>query len=135
MTTTRKPKTPPAVFEASRKATIPSRPVIEHTKLLRANLQVELQAANAALAIADRELANAALERDEAKTNNRLEHEMKDALADQTFDAIRAEVDAGRDDIKLKIAGIEAALAATEPAEPEPKSNVEPIRQPVEVAA
>ena len=123
----------PAVAEAKRKATIPTRPVIEHTKLLRASLQVALQEKTAALAAADRDLANAASERDEAREANRHEHEMKDALADQRFDAIRTEVDADRTDILSSMTGIEAALAATEP--PQAKSNVEPIRQDVEKAA
>jgi len=119
MTTPRKPKTPPAVTEAKRKATIPSRPVIEHTKLLRAELQAAHIKASNALLSADAALSAAADSRD-----------ADIALANQRFDAIRAEVDAERDDILASIKGIEAALAATEP-----KSNVEPIRQPVEVAA
>ena len=117
--TTRPPRKPKAVTEAESNATIPSRPVIQHTKLLRAELQVKLNNANGALAVADTALTTAAGERDAAIE-----------LASKRFDAIREELDAERTDILGSIKGIEAALAATEA-----KSNVEPIRQPVEVAA
>lgn len=117
--TTRPPRKTKAVAEAEINATIPSRPVIQHTKLLRAELQAAHIKANNALLSADAALSAAADSRD-----------ADIALANQRFDAIREELDAERTDILSSIKGIEAALAATEA-----KSNVEPIRQPVEVAA
>lgn len=95
---------PSAVADAKRRSSIPSRPVIEHTALLRAELQASLNRANGALLHADNALSVAADDRD-----------MDIALANQRFAAIRQGLDAERDDIVRSIAGIEAALAATEP--------------------
>lgn len=119
---TRKKVVTPAVTEAKKRATIPTRPVIRHTSLFRAELQAALNRANGALLNADNALSVAADDRD-----------AEISLANQRFDAIRAQIDAERDDILNNIAGIEAALAATAPKDA--GSNVEPIRQPVEVAA
>ena len=123
MTTRKTPSKPAAVAAAEKKASIPKRPVIQHTKLFRAELQVALREKNAALAVADRDLAIAASERDEALEANRREYEAKDALAVERFKVIRAEVDADRDDILRTIAGIEKALEATGEASAAP-SNV-----------
>lgn len=124
-TTPRKTKTPPpAVTEAKRKATIPARPVIAHTNLFRAELQASLVKANNALLNADNALSVAADDRD-----------ADISMAKQRFEAIRCQLDAERNDILRNIAGIEAALTATEIAKPDAMSNVEPIRQSVEVAA
>jgi hypothetical protein len=112
----------PAVQEATKRASIPKRPVIEHTKLFRASLQLELQAANAALAVADRDLTNAAAERDEAEETAQRAYDASVAFARQRFDTIRTQVDAERDDILREINGIEAAMDATTPA-----SNVVPM--------
>lgn len=123
----RQPAKPPAapsaiaaVADAKRRASIPSRPVIQHTKLLRAELHLALQAMTAALAADDRDLANAAGERDETMEANRREYEAKDALAVERFRAIRSGIDANRADVIRAMEGIEAALAATG----EPKANV-----------
>lgn len=99
----RTPK-PIAVAQAEKQASIPKRQVIQHTQLFRAELQVRLNKANGQLAEADLALANAAADRDAAIE-----------LAKQKFDAIRAEVDAERQDIITAITGIEAALTATSP--------------------
>ena len=109
--TTTKPAPVAAVQEASKRASIPKRPVIEHTKLFRAELQAALSAANNELMAADSALVSAADDRD-----------MSISLANQKYDAIREGVDADRADILLKITGIAAALAATAPA-----SNVVPM--------
>lgn len=105
----RKPATTPtnavAVVEARKRATIPTRPVIEHSKLFRAELQAALNKANSALLNADSALSVAADDRDTDVT-----------LANQRFDAIRAGLDLERADINRTIGGIEAALKATEPA-------------------
>lgn len=112
--TSRKPSSVPAVTEAKRNATIPKRQVIKHTVLFRAELQVKLRSLNDALASADRDLTNAASERDISLEANRRDHEAKDALVSQRFDTIRSAVDADRSDILLNIEGVEAALKATE---------------------
>lgn len=104
MTTRKSPPKPIAVAQAERQASIPKRQVIQHTQLFRAELQVRLNKANGQLAEADLALANAAADRDAAIE-----------LAKQKFDAIRAEVDAERQDIITAITGIEAALTATAP--------------------
>ena len=104
---------PSAVAQAKRRASIPSRPVIQHTALLRAELQASLNRATGALLQADSALSVAADDRD-----------MDIALANQRYAAIREGIDAERDDIVRSIAGIEAALAATG----EPKANVIQIR-------
>lgn len=144
--TTRPPRKPKAVAEAESNATIPSRPVIEHTKLFRAERQIERKAMNDALAAVDHQLETEAGIRDaaieaadrayelamEAAHNAR---EGAHALATERFNAIRAEKDEERADIIRTLEGIEAALAATAPAKPEAKSNVEPIRQDMERAA
>jgi len=114
-----KPSPKPAVAEAKRRATIPSRPVIQHTGLLRAELQASLNRANGALLQADSALSVAADDRD-----------MDIALANQRYDAIREGIDAERTDILRSIAGIEAALSATAD-----KANVVPMRSPVEMAS
>ena len=111
MSTRTNSKTTPAVQEAQKRASIPKRPVIEHTKLFRAELQAALSAANNELMAADSALVSAADDRD-----------MSISLANQKFEAIREGVDADRTDILLKITGIAAALAATAPA-----SNVVPM--------
>jgi hypothetical protein len=103
-----------AVAEATANATIPSRPVIQHTKLLRAELQVRLSSANGALTTADTALVVAAQDRDAAIE-----------LANQRYAAIRAEIDAERDDVLTTIAGLEAALHATKPAEFQPSAQQE----------
>ena len=105
---TRKKASAPAVTEAKKRATIPTRPVIQHTSLFRAELQAALRRANGALLNADNALSVAADDRDADM-----------ALVSQRFDAIRAQIDAERDDILRNIAGIEAALAATSPKEAE----------------
>ncbi|MGV8950105.1 MAG: hypothetical protein ACOH2M_03305 [Cypionkella sp.] len=115
--TTRKPPPPAKIAEA--RATIPTRPVIAHTKLFRAEMQVQHQALNNALANVDHALTAAAGERDAAVE-----------LANMRFAVIRAELDAERGDVLRNLDGVEAALDATEA-----KTNVEPIRQPIEVAA
>lgn len=106
----RKKAVAPAVTEAKKRATIPTRPVIQHTNLFRAELQAALRRANGALLNADNALSVAADDRDADM-----------ALVSQRFDAIRAQIDAERDDILRNIAGIEAALAATLPKEAEGK--------------
>ena len=105
MTATREttPK-PIAVAQAEKQASIPKRQVIQHTQLFRAELQVRLNKANGQLAEADLALANAEADRDAAIE-----------LANQKYDAIRAEVDAERQDIITAITGIETALTATSP--------------------
>jgi hypothetical protein len=115
--TTRKPKTTNPVTQATKAATIPKRQVIKHTALFRAELQVKLRSLNDALAAADRDLTNAASERDVSLEANRRDHEAKDALATQRYETIRSEVDEDRNDILLNIEGVEAALAATGPAQ------------------
>lgn len=102
------------VADAKRRASIPSRPVIQHTSLFRAELQAALNRANGALLNADNALSVAADDRD-----------MDISLANQRFDAIREGIDAERIDILRSIAGIEAALAATG----EPKANVVQLRK------
>lgn len=133
-----------AVKDAKERASIPSRPVIEHTKLLRATLQVERKATNDALAAVDLEMEVEAGARDaaieaadraydlamEAAFNAR---EGTHALANERHNAIRAQLDEERNDLIRKLDGIEAALTATE-AKPT-ASNVEPIRSAVEMAA
>jgi hypothetical protein len=64
-----------------------------------------------------RDLTNAASERDVSLEANRRDHEAKDALATQRYETIRSEVDEDRNDILLNIEGVEAALAATGPAQ------------------
>lgn len=91
--------TPVAVAEKS--ASIPKRPVIQHTKLLYASLQMELEKANNALHAADTALAIAASDRD---------REVE--FVNQKFAAIREGLDAERADIITAIDGIEAALKA-----------------------
>ena len=105
MTTPKKsPPKPTAVAQAEKAAAVPKRPVITHTGLLRATLQAELRKAQGELQQADIALTLAAEERDDAI-----------AFANQKYDAIRAEVDAERQDIITAITGIEAALTATSP--------------------
>lgn len=96
---------PAAVVAAEKRSSIPKRPVIQHTALFRAELQAALNIVNNEMVQADSALSSAADERD-----------MAISLANQKFDAIRAGLDAERNDILLKTAGIEAALKATEPA-------------------
>lgn len=93
-----------AVKEARKRATVPTRPVIEHSKLFRAELQAALNKATSALLNADSALSVAADDRDTDIT-----------LANQRYDAIRLGLDAERADIHRTIGGIEAALKATEP--------------------
>lgn len=115
-------KAAPPVAEAKRRATIPTRPVIQHTSLFRAELQAALNRANGALLNADAALSVASDDRD-----------MEVALANQRYDAIRGQIDAERSDILKNIAGIEAALAATAPVEAT-KPNVVPLRAEGEAA-
>ena len=134
----------PAVKGAIASASIPSRPVIEHTKLLRATLQVERKATNDALALVDLEMqteagicdaaleaAGRAYELAIAAASNALQGAV--AIANERHNAIRAQLDEERNDLIRKLDGIEAALTATE-AKPA-ASNVEHIRQPMEQAA
>jgi len=105
--TARKPPVPAAkpvaaVEDAQKRATIPTRPVIQHTALLRAELQAALNKATSALLKADNELSVAADDRD-----------TDIALATKRFDAIRLQIDAERNDLHRAITGIEAALQAT----------------------
>lgn len=95
------PSKPTPVAVAEKSASIPKRPVIQHTKLLQASLQMERQKANEALHLADTALAIAASERD---------REIE--FAQQKFDAIREGLDAERADIITSMDGIEAALVA-----------------------
>lgn len=104
MTARKSPPQPLAVARAEEKAKLPTRPVIEHTKLFRAHLQMEHSKANAALSEADLALANAASERDSLIE-----------LAKQKFDAIRAQLDSERHDIITTLTGIEAAMKAISP--------------------
>lgn len=105
MTTPKKaPPKPIAVAQAEKAATLPTRPVIQHTQLFRAELQVRLSKANGQLSEADLALTNAAAARDAAIE-----------LANQKYEAIRSELDAERQDIMTELAGIEAALTATAP--------------------
>lgn len=94
------PKTKPApVTTAVKSASIPKRPVIQHTKLLTATLQAELRKASGALQEADMSLSLAAQERDDAIS-----------LANGRFDLIRQGLDAERADIISAMDGLEAAL-------------------------
>lgn len=126
MTTRKTPSKPAAVVAAEKKATIPKRQVVQHTKLLRAALQVEQSAKNDALASVERDLAHAAGVRDEEQESAKRAYNMAVDLAAQKFMAIRAELDAERSDILSALEGIEAALETTRerPAEP---SNVVPM--------
>src|SRR5690606_39114983 len=103
-------------------------------------------AANDALAAVDHEIETEAGIRDAAIEASERAYELAmeaahnaregaQALAKERFNVIRAEKDEERADIIRTLDGIEAALAATAPAKPEAKSNVEPIRQDVEKAA
>ena len=103
---------PAAVISAEKKASLPKRQVVQHTKLLQANLLVEQSAKNDALASVDRDLAHAAGSRDEAREAAERAFQMACALADQTFEAIRGELDAERSDIIRSLEGIDAALDA-----------------------
>lgn len=96
---TAKKQTP--VAAAAKAATIPKRPVIQHTKLLTATLQAELRKAQGALQEADMALSIAAQDRDDAIN-----------LANARFDAIREGLDQERVDIIRTIDGIEAGLKA-----------------------
>jgi hypothetical protein len=123
---TTKAKTAPkraAVISAEKKASLPKRQVVQHTKLLQANLLVEQSAKNDALAAVDRDLAHAAGVRDEAREAARRACDMACALADQTFEAIRGELDSERTDIIRSLEGIDAALDAIRDRPTEP-SNV-----------
>lgn len=115
-----------AVTEARRRSSIPSRPVIEHTALLRAELQAQRSVTLDALASADmgleveagiRDAAAEAAERayDLALTAASNVRSNSMAIATERFRAARAELDAERADIIRAMEGIEAALAATEP--------------------
>jgi hypothetical protein len=95
------PAKPTPVAVAEKSAAIPKRPVIQHSKLLYASLQMELEKANNVLHAADTALTIAASERD---------REVE--FAHQKFDAIREGLDAERADIITSIDGIEAALKA-----------------------
>jgi hypothetical protein len=148
-TSTRAPKLElnQVVETAKERATIPTKPVVEHTKLFRASLQLELSAANNTLAGVDLALQIAASTRDEAveAAENAYESAVKAAesayrlalntateakegalsFARERFNAIRFEVDLERNDLVTKIEGLEAALKATAPAEKaEPKLTV-----------
>ena len=107
----------PAVKDAAKRAAIPTRPIIGHTNLFRAELQAALSKANNALLSADNALSSAADDRD-----------MAVSLANQKYEAIRVGVDAERSDIILNIEGIEAALVAINPA----PANVVQISQAAE---
>lgn len=126
MTTRKTPSKPAAVVTAEKKAAIPKRQVVQHTKLLRAALQVEQSAKTDALALVDRNLVHASDGRDEAKAAAKRAYDMACTLADQTFDAIRAELDVERADIIQSLEGIEAALDAVRERPSEP-SNVMPM--------
>ena len=142
--TPRPPRKPKAVAEAESSATIPSRPVIEHTKLLRATLQVERKATNDALALVDLEMQTEAGVLDAATEAAHQKYLLAMQAAQAAYDgelvlanerhkAISAQLNEERNDLTRKLDGIEAALAATE-AKPA-ASNVEPIRSDVEKAA
>lgn len=107
-------KKPTPVAAATKAATIPKRPVIQHTKLLTATLQAELRKAQGALQEADMALSIAAQDRDDAIN-----------LANARFDAIREGLDQERVDIIRTIDGIEAGLKAMAPQ----ADNVVPLAQ------
>lgn len=124
MATRAKTTTPVDPVEAAAKrATIPTRPVIEHTKLFRASLQVQQSAATDALSLVDRDLVHAADTRAEEMEAANRAYGMAMALADQKYDAIRTELDAERVAIISVIDSIDAALAKLDPA-PADESNV-----------
>lgn len=106
---------PAAVKEAAKRASIPKRQVIRHTSLFRAELQAALHAANNELLQADAALSSAADDRNTAID-----------LANQKYEAIRLGIDEERADLHTKIAGIEAALAATAPVQV--PDNVVPLK-------
>lgn len=123
------------VEAAAKRATIPTRPVIEHTKLFRAELQVQMAAVNCALDQVEHTLATAAGERDAAieAADGAYDLAMAAAgktrkgaveLASQRFDAIRANLDKEQADLRHKKDGIEAALERT--AEPKAETRSEP---------
>ena len=105
-------KKPAPVTTAAKGASIPKRPVIQHTKLLTATLQAEHRKAQGALQEADMALSLAAQERDDAIN-----------LANAKFEAIREGLDAERRDIITSIDMLESALKASAPK----ADNVVPI--------
>lgn len=82
----------------------PSRPVIEHTKLFRASMQVAQRDAENALFVVDSELQAAAEG-----------HEARMELERQRYAEVRRQLDEQRQDVVTHKAGIDAALAATAP--------------------
>lgn len=139
---TRKPTpTKEPVAEAKKRASVPVRPVIQSTKLFRANLQIERQTANDALAAVDHALETEAGIRDAAveaadKTYElaleaaRNAREGATALAVERFNVVRSELDAERSDIIRVLDGVEAALAATQ--SDTPPGNVTQLREAAE---
>lgn len=99
MTIRKSPTKPAPVAQAEKQASIPKRPVIQHTKLLTATLQAELRKAQGALQEADMALSIAAQDRDDAIS-----------LAKAKYDAIREGMDLERENIITCIDGLEAAL-------------------------
>lgn len=120
--------TPPAVQEAAKRATIPSRPVIQHTSLFRATLQQLRSKATDALASADMALTAAASERDHEMDAAKRAYDAACSVAASRFEAIRSELDAERADCICELDGIDAAMSVTAPA----AANVVQISQAAE---
>lgn len=117
--TATKTKPVPAVVKAAKaRATIPTRPVIDRTKLFRAEMQVELQAHTSALANVDHAITAADCDCDAAIE-----------LAQQRRLIIQSELALERDDLVMVIEGINAGLERTAQRDPAPASNVTAITQ------
>lgn len=133
-----KPTTPVDPVEAAAKrATIPTRPVIEHTKLFRAELLLAQSAANSELEQADHIIVTAVEEKNAAQNAAAIAEQIAieaantarrgaDALATQRFNTIRSEIEKERNDIICKLDSIEAALKSIADAEPKAETRSEP---------
>lgn len=123
------------VEAAAKRATIPTRPVIEHTKLFRAELVILQQTALLDLAQVDHVLMTAVDECETAQVAAARAEELAiaaaakarkgaDELATQRLSAIRKGADKERADIIRKLDAIERAL--NEPAPAEQADETEP---------